>query len=662
MILKEPDNYKINRLRVIHLYEQDYNLILAIKWRDLIRQSTNKQLLHPTQFGGVLGRDAVIPTLIEELQYEISWASKRPLVHLDYDATACYDRITMNLGSLVSRSFGQHRSIAFINARTLEEAKYYLKTQLGVSERHYKHCLLYPIYGSGQGAGNSPALWCVISTMLFETYDESAYGALFSSPDCKLTTKVFMVGFVDDTRGSVNDFHLPTPAPLEHYIDRATSDARRWNSILGLSGGALNNRKCSYHFLHYTFTMDGLATPTAGSFGPSITIQFTPSEQPQALRQLSAFASHKTLGVQKAPASTNKSLYEALQKKNRAHAQVMARSPFTKRDAWAYYHSIYLPSITYPFPSSTISNENCDKLKRLFKSAFLPKYGYNRNMPNAVVYGPTEYGGLGLQTLSTERSISQIYTFLACLRSPGVASDLSQITVSWGQCLAGTSFSILSNPHPSLPYLEPMVWLPQVREFLAKIDGGIELSNDFIPQLQRTNDKFLMDKSITGIFTDLELQLVNACRLYLGVTLLSDITNPKGDLVKSFALQGLAPSTSTEKGLRPYQERPSTCAWTLWQKLLEQFTTLSFRGLTLETPLGKWLVTGPNTHRLWKEYLVPSEAMLYRTNNNGYTLCMYVHSSFVPTTLTTQQLPTTAIPVRPFLTPSGIHVTILSES
>ena len=140
MILKELNNHRIHRLRVIHLYEQDYNLILAIKWPQLIQNGSNNQLLHPGQFGAVPGKDAILPTLIEEFQYEICRASRRPLVHLDYDATACYDRIVMSFGSLASRSFGQHRSIVFINAKTLEDAKYYLKTQLGVSDRSYKHC------------------------------------------------------------------------------------------------------------------------------------------------------------------------------------------------------------------------------------------------------------------------------------------------------------------------------------------------------------------------------------------------------------------------------------------------------------------------------------------------------------------------------------------
>ena len=39
MILKEPNNYKIHRLRVIHLYEFDFNLLLRVKWHDLIQKN-----------------------------------------------------------------------------------------------------------------------------------------------------------------------------------------------------------------------------------------------------------------------------------------------------------------------------------------------------------------------------------------------------------------------------------------------------------------------------------------------------------------------------------------------------------------------------------------------------------------------------------------------
>lgn len=77
---------------------------------------------------------------------------------MDYDATSYYDRIIMNLGELALRAFGQHKSVVFINAKTLEEAKYFMKPKLGVSEAFYQHSTIFPIYGSGQGSGNSPGL------------------------------------------------------------------------------------------------------------------------------------------------------------------------------------------------------------------------------------------------------------------------------------------------------------------------------------------------------------------------------------------------------------------------------------------------------------------------------------------------------------------------
>ena len=76
MLLKGPENYKINRLRVIHIYEHDYNLILALKWRALIHHSVQHNLLHPSQYGGILGWVSVQPTLIEEFQNEICRASR----------------------------------------------------------------------------------------------------------------------------------------------------------------------------------------------------------------------------------------------------------------------------------------------------------------------------------------------------------------------------------------------------------------------------------------------------------------------------------------------------------------------------------------------------------------------------------------------------------
>ena len=68
MIEKEPGNPRIHRLRVIHLYEADYNLLLGIFWaRKLVPQGENHGLFHKKFYGSRPGKSATDPVTLEEL-------------------------------------------------------------------------------------------------------------------------------------------------------------------------------------------------------------------------------------------------------------------------------------------------------------------------------------------------------------------------------------------------------------------------------------------------------------------------------------------------------------------------------------------------------------------------------------------------------------------
>ena len=96
------------------------------------------------------------------------------------------------------------------------------KTKQGISTTSYSHCDLFPIYSSGQGSGNSPGLWCAISSVLFKVYEQQACGASFYSPDKAITIILHIFGYVDDTSPSTNDFLRPEPTPFTHYANLAT--------------------------------------------------------------------------------------------------------------------------------------------------------------------------------------------------------------------------------------------------------------------------------------------------------------------------------------------------------------------------------------------------------------------------------------------------------
>eukprot|EP00957_Ditylum_brightwellii_P141341 10769518-Ditylum_brightwellii.AAC.1 len=83
---------------------------------------------------------------MEEIKYDITKCSRKPLVNFDNDGAACYDRIIPNLASLIGGKKGLHKNVTFVHAKSLEEAKFELKTALGVSESFYSHSEIFPIY------------------------------------------------------------------------------------------------------------------------------------------------------------------------------------------------------------------------------------------------------------------------------------------------------------------------------------------------------------------------------------------------------------------------------------------------------------------------------------------------------------------------------------
>jgi hypothetical protein len=197
-------NAKIHHMRVIYLYEADYNFILGVKWRQMLYDSDRADVLHRGQFDGRPACDALTSVFMEELKNEISHASRKSLINFDNDTGSCYDRIIPALASLIGRKHRIHQNVVFVNASTRKEAKYKLKPLLGVS--FYQNCTAYPIYGTGQGSANSPVIWLIVSSTLFTCHEQYAYGATFTTPDKSLSVALSMVGFVDDSTGEVNDF------------------------------------------------------------------------------------------------------------------------------------------------------------------------------------------------------------------------------------------------------------------------------------------------------------------------------------------------------------------------------------------------------------------------------------------------------------------------
>jgi hypothetical protein len=109
---------------VIHLYEDCYNLLLGLAYRKSLHAAKDLEVLHEGNYGSRPCRSSLDLIGIEVLQTEYSHLTR--LAHLKFsnDADSCYDRIIVNLATVISLCHGVPPEVASIQGHMLEHAKY----------------------------------------------------------------------------------------------------------------------------------------------------------------------------------------------------------------------------------------------------------------------------------------------------------------------------------------------------------------------------------------------------------------------------------------------------------------------------------------------------------------------------------------------------------
>ena len=251
MIEKDVGRPKINRLRIIHLFEADYNLFLKIMWGScLVRRATSLDLLHDGQHGSVPGRQTMDPIMLNQLTSDLCRIMKTNYARFDNDALACFDRIIVALGMLAARRCGMPVEAVRTHAKALELMKYTVKTVHGISESSYFGTAFEPLFGTGQGSGASPAVWLRLVVILLNTLERVIPQRMsFKSPDEKNVHSRLVDAFVDDTALGFTDDGSISLATI--MVSQLETMAQTLEHLLHLSGGALNLSKCSWFVMYW---------------------------------------------------------------------------------------------------------------------------------------------------------------------------------------------------------------------------------------------------------------------------------------------------------------------------------------------------------------------------------------------------------------------------
>ncbi len=237
--------------------------------------------------------------------------------------------------------------------------------------------------------------------------------------------------------------------------------------------------------------------------------------------------------------------------------RILVSSALNRRNAWTFYFAIYLPSIAYPLPLCHFTHKELTSIHRKVMSEMIDRCGSCQRTKTEIIYEPADLGGACFRHPYCEQGSGQLLMFLKHWRSPGQASSLSQVALSWAQFQICTGTSFLADCTTPLPHMEAL-WFASMRTFLQCIDGRIELDNDYILPIQREHDLFLMDAVLQcKYFTSEEITQINYCRLYLQAITLSDLTKADGKRLDPHMLKGRPSTTSSATPLPHTNQSPT---------------------------------------------------------------------------------------------------------
>jgi hypothetical protein len=156
---KIPGQPKLEKMRIIMLFEADFNYMLKLVWGwRLVHRAEDEKLLGHSQHASRPGRQCTDACLEKLLLYEHALLTWTSMITVDNDARSCYDWIIKTAAMILCIAIGLPLMAAIAHNKTHHGMRHRIKTRHGSSKKSYQISDYKPMKGTGQGSGGSPAI------------------------------------------------------------------------------------------------------------------------------------------------------------------------------------------------------------------------------------------------------------------------------------------------------------------------------------------------------------------------------------------------------------------------------------------------------------------------------------------------------------------------
>ncbi len=600
MIEKAAGDFNVEKLRIILLFEADFNANNKWLGRAIMYQAEKKNQLAEEQYGSRKFKSAIAQCLNKNLLYDLIRFRRTAAALCSNDAKSCYDRITLLAAVLCLCRLGCSQSAAASMITTIHDMQHHIRTTFGDSTQSANRTIWQaPIAGIGQGNGAGPHIWAAVSSPMLDVMRSEGFYAHVISAITLLSRQVVGFAFVDDTDLCVFGRHVNSQNATEEMQRSVT----QWEGLLRATGGALVPTKCFWYLMDFSWTNNKWRYCNRVQ-SPGELVVKDDSQHSVQIPRLETFEARRTLGVRLAPDGNWTAEVEYLQSVANDWQVKMAASKLSPQDALFSLKNVVLRKLQYPLVTTTFTPQQCSQIMAPLLKQGLPKAGVIRTFPRALAYGPLQYGGLEIPNLYTEQIIAHITTILRYgSHRDDLTGSLMHATAESMRLELGYNGELLAAPI-MLAANVTTSWLKHV--WLSTQEVAITLATDFaeVPS-QRNGDIEIMRLFIRSGWRQPELYTLNQCRMFLRVFLLSDIVDGSGNTISTQFWDRPHPADSTF--IWPVTPHPTSSSWELWRAALSKSLNLG-RHHRLALPLGRWHAqhhpTGwfyhVSTHSLWR--------------------------------------------------------------
>jgi len=200
---------------------------------------------------------------------------------------------------------------------------------------------------------------------------------------------------VDDCNSLINVLRSERNLSPEYQLDRLHQRAQTilttWVELLRSTGGEISIEKSFWTICARWESKKGKLIPEL----PTIPRDLKVDDRPYPLRPPTTCERYLGVRVGISGEMEEEYKYRLAQSKQFASAISSIRD---RHEAAIAYRTYYLPMLCYPLQTTTFTAHQLKTIQSPSINAILTKLGYNRHFPRDVVFGPAEYGGLGLRS------------------------------------------------------------------------------------------------------------------------------------------------------------------------------------------------------------------------------------------------------------------------